>query len=582
MKTQHFHSVHTPGADCAAVAPLLPVLAEESAEVREEITSVQEHLAACGYCRDQLAGYDQLDAALRRYLGPAAIPRLAVADIVGGFAPASRQATQALAANTGNELPAPVIGSDAPSEDQGPLDRRPFQPDQPRAIPHPILAFRARWTFTRRLSAIAAALLLAALIGSLAAGLILVRQHRSSGQTAAAQQNIYITASGGDTTGNSWVYKLNAQTHALQWKTSILGQILGRATVVDGTVYVSTDVGAIYALNASDGAVRWGSPPTPPSLVPPSASAGMLVIGDGAVYISGPGYTVYAYRAATGALLWRKTVAAGACPSTSASNALVDLTYGDRPSTVPYCGALVGLTYGDGALYGSEVSHNGKERSLFALNAATGALLWRTPAPENRLFGPPQFANGKLFAALQLLSLFVYDIDSPLPHDAIAAYDAKTGAQLWRSQPVIENEYIPPVVAHGILYVAGTDAAKSTGYIYALNEANGTVSWRYHTEAGEAFYSSPEVADGVLYISGKSSLNRNFVLARNASDGAERWRYRSLFLDDSLAVQDGVLYISLETGVLYALRAANGAELWHLSYVKGFIYYNSAQVTVAP
>ncbi|GEM_PF-3194644 len=554
MKTHNTHAAPEPGSGCAAFAPLLPVMNEADIDA-DDLTSLRAHLETCPYCQDQLASYERLDAAMRRHLGPAAVPRLSAADILRGFAPESQHTTPTLAADRRSERAA-LLGRSHPQSNDQEADRHPFRPERQGTMQTPVLAFRTRWTLLQRLSAIAAAVLLVALVGSLAAGLVLVRNHGNNGQTSTTQESIYIVTND-ESTGASWVYKLNAQSHTLQWKTQVGGQVSGGAIVVDGIVYVNAPGNGIIALNASDGSPRWGSIP----LVPYFGSAifgSALVVGGGAVYTPGGDGSVYAFNASTGAPLWHTPVAAD---STEAQDGLV-----------------IDLTYGDGVLYGNETQTQVglQESSLFALNAATGVLLWRTSASDGQIFGAPQFANNMVFVSLS---------PSDEPAESVAAYNAKTGVQLWHSQLVNANLYITPTIVNRTLYLVGYDTygyAGAYGAIYALNTTDGTVLWSYSNPSdGEAFFNPPEVVGGVLYISGRSALDKDFVLALNASNGTVRWRYRANFLDESLAVQNGVLYISLDTGVLYALRAADGSVLWHASYVTGF-FYGSAPVTVAP
>ncbi|NCC33058.1 MAG: hypothetical protein EOM24_13745 [Chloroflexia bacterium] len=50
-----------------------------------------------------------------------------------------------------------------------------------------------------------------------------------------------------------------------------------------------------------------------------------------------------------------------------------------------------------------------------------------------------------------------------------------------------------PRVANGRVYVGGVD-----GYVYCVDANNGTLIWKYKTEA--AVVSSPFIHDGIVYI----------------------------------------------------------------------------------
>jgi outer membrane protein assembly factor BamB len=559
MKMHDTNTAPMPGPNCASFAPLLPVIQEADIDA-DDLTGLRAHLTSCAYCQAQLASYERLDAAMRRHLGPAAVPRLSAADILRGFSPESQQAKRALAADTENERAALVIGGhNTHLKDQAPIDLRLFQSERPYAMQNPFSAFRKGGSFLQRLSVIAIVLVLVASLGALTARLVLTLNQGSStghGNTS-TQPNIYIA------TGDNWVYKLDAQSHTLQWKKQVPSNsccAVSGISVVDGVVYGMTGLGTISALNASNGALLW-------QVTPPNSAFGgndfTLVMGGGAIYVPGGNDSVYAFSASTGKLLWNTPVAGN---STQAQNS-----------------SVLGLAYGDGVLYGSEAQNitqdnmtTPPESAIFALNASTGALLWRTPAPDGQSFGAPQFANGMLFAVS-----FLNDGTSQ-PH--VSAYNAQTGAQLWRSQPI--SGYSPLTVVNGTLYVAGTDTTQAgiQSYLDALSTANGALLWRYNSP-GELITAtiSPVVVDGVLYITGNGAAG-NFVLALNASTGTTRWHYYRLALDDgSLAVQGDTLYISLTTGILYAISTSDGKEIWHTSYYPpNFEDTNSAKIAVAP
>ncbi len=66
---------------CASFAGLLPVLDEPGIDAGAA-AAARAHLATCPYCQRQRAAYEQLEVALRRYLGPSATPRPRTEDIM--------------------------------------------------------------------------------------------------------------------------------------------------------------------------------------------------------------------------------------------------------------------------------------------------------------------------------------------------------------------------------------------------------------------------------------------------------------------------------------------------------------------
>ena len=94
-----------------------------------------------------------------------------------------------------------------------------------------------------------------------------------------------------------------------------------------------------------------------------------------------------------------------------------------------------------------------------------------------------------------------------------------------------------------------------------LDAGTGTQLWTYL--AGNSVYSSPAVADGVLYV-GCDDFN---VYALDARRGAKLWSCttRGYIGWSSPAVANGVVYVGSHDGHTYALNAKTGAKLWAYS-----------------
>jgi outer membrane protein assembly factor BamB len=124
--------------------------------------------------------------------------------------------------------------------------------------------------------------------------------------------------------------------------------------------------------------------------------------------------------------------------------------------------------------------------------------------------------------------------------------------------------YSSPAVANGVVYVGSGDDK-----VYALNASTGALLWSYTT--GNAVLSSPAVANGVVYVGSDDDK----VYALNASTGAKLWSYTTgFFVESSPAVANGVVYVGSYDDKVYALNASTGALLW--SYTTG------SYVTSAP
>jgi outer membrane protein assembly factor BamB len=295
----------------------------------------------------------------------------------------------------------------------------------------------------------------------------------------------------------------------LKWKTPGYYRYVFEPSpaVVNGVVYIGSDGGSVYALNASTGAGLW-SYDTGGVVGFASALVGAAAVANGVVYI-GSGYNnnnLYALNASTGALLW-SYAASGGVSSPAVANGVV------------YFGSSSGL---DGNLY--------------ALNASTGALLWSYAAGAG--VGSPSVANGVVYADCS---------------DGLCALNANTGALLWSYAGGGDT----PAVANGVVYADCSDG------LCALNASTGAKLWSFASNGStEVSDSTPAVANGVVYFNpGDQNL-----YALNASTGAKLWSYTTGG-GTAPAVANGVVYVTALYGNVYALNASTGAKLW--SYTTG-------------
>jgi outer membrane protein assembly factor BamB len=127
----------------------------------------------------------------------------------------------------------------------------------------------------------------------------------------------------------------------------------------------------------------------------------------------------------------------------------------------------------NGRVYQASLDHN-----LYALDAATGALLWT-------------FTSGASIAAqpaLQDGTLFIGSFDQH-----VYAINADTGAQVWRSKRLAGWIWCDPLVVDGNVLVGDVK-----GGFYALDTRNGSLRWR--SQVGGAIRAQPVVVGDSIYI----------------------------------------------------------------------------------
>uniref|UniRef100_B8HLL1 Pyrrolo-quinoline quinone n=1 Tax=Cyanothece sp. (strain PCC 7425 / ATCC 29141) TaxID=395961 RepID=B8HLL1_CYAP4 len=127
----------------------------------------------------------------------------------------------------------------------------------------------------------------------------------------------------------------------------------------------------------------------------------------------------------------------------------------------------------------------------------------------------------------------------------------------WSLELPIGLMYCYPAVGEGILCLVGSDQ-----HLYAIDLLSRKVRWNVNT--GSTSFSSPVIADGLVYI---TDFTEQALLALDLRTGAERWQIKTDYtpaaaLQTSVAIQDGILYTGLGDGNLYALAAQTGEFLW--------------------
>jgi len=223
----------------------------------------------------------------------------------------------------------------------------------------------------------------------------------------------------------------------------------GQPTVVSGRVFVGTDIGYIYSLDAATGCVYWsyqtkGSVRNAISLAPVKGRGATKY----AIYFGDAHANVYGIDAQTGEQLWMTHVDDHFTARITAAPAVYEgRVYAPVSSSEEFSGSTV--DYGCCTFRGSVV----------ALDGATGQQIWKTYSIAET--PKPVRKNSK---GVQLY--------------------APAGASVWNT-PTIDAK------RHAIYFGTGDSetepAAKTSDSVMALDMATGKVLWWYQAQAGDAF-----------------------------------------------------------------------------------------------
>jgi outer membrane protein assembly factor BamB len=319
------------------------------------------------------------------------------------------------------------------------------------------------------------------------------------------------------------------------------------------SVFVGDAAGVLYAYNATTGAQLWSSTAASGDAKPEIYSS--PAVFRNAVYYASNSGNLYVLNAATGGLDCSFSTGK---PSQSSPVVVADP---DGSGPVVYIGTQAGG--GEWAIYGAGSTHGQCTEDWFFNGFKVTGGSWSSPA-----YGTD--ATGE-----NLVVFGTKDDD-----DSVYALDAATGALVWRYQTSTLTEQdvgsspsisAPGVngIADGAVYIEGKD-----GVVYGLNLTTGAVLWQYDvsTTPGTcgACVSSPSlVGKTVIVGTGVGEV------ALNAVTGAVDWTALSSATVASSPAISGAAnkQVAIVAGLkddLYALNVKSGAVLWSESTPNGF------------
>ena len=232
------------------------------------------------------------------------------------------------------------------------------------------------------------------------------------------------------------------------------------------------------------------------------------------------------------------------------------------------------------------------QAEVCCLSADDGSLVWRTPFQGHCLNArtPVVFLDDHVLAGAHGHGVWLLDGDTGqkivrldmATHMAAAATgadgrvfglergrpmacDAATGRRLWTTdEPGVRYSAAPAASKDTVLYFAGG--------VYAFDAATGEKSWSCDAVASSRAPAAPAIVDGTAYITGPLRCvaldldTRDILWAhewRVPRDLAERSQRPDPYVCfSSPAATNDLVVFGDDTGVVRALRRADGAEVW--------------------
>lgn len=329
--------------------------------------------------------------------------------------------------------------------------------------------------------------------------------------------------------------------------------------VVDGdTIYITAHHAvknsgpskSVYALNRSDGSVRWKT-----EITDTGTLSDALVLSHGRLFLSASQFCfdycsaayLFALDAANGHVVWRHSYEGG--------NVTI----------------LPPLVDGD-AVY-ARIQNS--EVGLHALSAADGHQLWQDPADSLFSSGKDYLVRGGMVYTNKVTEWAEAGHFTPLK-SVLVALDGMTGARHWQTASDL-GPIALDVEGDRVIIRSGTPnpqasqgASPYLDVISALRVSDGKRLWRVQQNESDVNVAS---AGGVLYITLPPPQNggQQQMTTLRTSDGSVLWRQpvgpthppsRARVNNLRISSPVGNLIYVFSGGILYSIRTTDGHTLW--------------------
>ncbi len=251
---------------------------------------------------------------------------------------------------------------------------------------------------------------------------------------------------------------LNKKDGQQVWRSMLSSEVLSPPVGLKGEVFARTGDGKVFALDAASGEQLWVISQKTPVLSLRGESR--LLVDENNVYAGFANGKMLAVSQKEGQVLWDTTVAIP--QGRSELERMVDI------DSAPLLDSEV--------IYASTF-----QGRVVAMSQTSGSIFW---AHDISTFKD---------MAMNESQLFIVDEQSHL-----WALDRQGGASLWRQEKLHGRQLSAPILYGDYVVVSDFE-----GYIHLLSQKEGQFFSRYQIDKS-GVYGSPVVADGVLYVVGKS------------------------------------------------------------------------------
>ena len=269
--------------------------------------------------------------------------------------------------------------------------------------------------------------------------------------------------SGGVTVGESKVfigseegklYALDADNGNLAWQSSVKGEIIAKPAVDSGMVVVNTVSGTIEAFNTADGKKAWLMEQEVPPLSLRGTSA--PVIASGGVLIGSASGDLKVFILASGQEGW--TAQVGEASGSTELDRVIDV---DSSAIV----------------FGDKIYAIASRGNLAAIDLRSGRVIWKR-----------QFSSYRSIA-IDGNNIFITDVKGH-----VYSLDRINGLEQWSQLSLTNRNVTGPVVVGNYVVVGDFE-----GYLHWLKKDTGEIVAQHNVDSS-GVYATPVVVDDVLYV----------------------------------------------------------------------------------
>jgi len=191
--------------------------------------------------------------------------------------------------------------------------------------------------------------------------------------------------------------------------------------------------------------------------------------------------------------------------------------------------------------------------SLWCLDALTGERIWATDA-ANANGSTPAVVGGRVYCGR-----------ASYPTSYICCLDAVTGIEIW-SETLSGLTASCMTVWNSMVFIP-TWISNGETPLYALDASTGSIIWE-NTDSYQGYWdSSPTVVDNMIYINGDDSKTR----AIDAMTGTTVWEVDitpGTYISATTAYYDSRLYFADQVDTYHCIDASNGSSIWSVPGVQ--------------